>query len=90
MTETPYVLILTDNARSDLEKLDKKIARRIVGKLRHLAKNAEDVPHIALKGQWSGSFKLRIGAYRVIYKLNRERRQVIVNDIGHRSNVYDE
>lgn len=46
-----YELILTSNARRDLRRLDAKIQRQILRKLRHLCENCDDYPHKALKGK---------------------------------------
>jgi mRNA interferase RelE/StbE len=91
MTEDlPYTLVLTEDSEADLKRLDKSVARRIIKKLRRLAANTKVYPHVALKGQWSGFYRLRVGDYRVIYALDHEERIITVIVIGHRSNIYDE
>jgi len=57
----PYILLITPDAKADLQKIDRKNAERIVKKLRWLTANAEDVNHTALTGQWSGYYRYRIG-----------------------------
>ncbi|MGH7408589.1 MAG: type II toxin-antitoxin system RelE family toxin [Candidatus Methylomirabilales bacterium] len=37
---------------------------------------------------WRGVFKLRAGAYRVLFTVSRERRIVSVHRVGHRRNIY--
>jgi len=34
--------------------------------------------------------RLRVGDYRVIYEIDMQSKRVIVLDIGHRKNVYDD
>ncbi len=85
-----YSLQITLEAKEDLRRLDKKIAERIVKKLRWLAENAVMVNHEALTGGWSGFFRWRIGDYRAIYQLDHNGRILIVALIGHRREVYDE
>jgi mRNA interferase RelE/StbE len=85
----PYTLELIDDAQEDLDRLDKAVAARIVERLQWLAANAENLSHVALKGKWSGLFRLRIGDYRAIYDLDHGNRLVIVVVIGHRRDVYE-
>jgi mRNA interferase RelE/StbE len=55
-----------------------------------LAENADVYQHEALKGQFSGRYRIRSGHYRVIYRLEREERRIVIEKIGHRSDVYEE
>ena len=84
-----YELILTSNARRDLRRLDAKIQRQILRKLRRLCENCDGYPHKALKGKYSGQFKLRSGDYRAIYTYNKQALTVIVSRIRHRSSAYE-
>lgn len=84
-----YTFELLDRAKAALRRLDKTTANRIVEKFRWLAANAETVQHVALKGQWIGYYRLRIGDYRAIYRLEHDNRLIVVALIGHRREVYD-
>ena len=42
------------------------------------------------KLRYTDFWSLRIGDYRAIYEIKRDREQVIVLYVGHRSNVYDD
>jgi mRNA interferase RelE/StbE len=46
--------------------------------------------HEALKGEWSGAYRRRIGDYRVIYAIDHETKSVVADVIGHRRDVYIE
>jgi mRNA interferase RelE/StbE len=87
-TEAPYSLELTDRAKETLRRLDKTVARRIEKRLDRLANNATSILHIPLKRGLQGLYKLRIGDYRAIYRLEREMRLIVVEAIGHRRDVY--
>jgi len=41
-----------------------------------------------LKGKLDGLFRLRVGEYRIIYKVLEERREVLILKIGHREDAY--
>ncbi|GAB4511201.1 MAG: type II toxin-antitoxin system RelE/ParE family toxin [Anaerolineae bacterium] len=86
----PYRLELSENAEESLRKLDKTVLQRIIRKLRWLAQNADTIAHTALKGEWSGFFRLRIGDYRVIYRLDSEGQIIVVELVGHRREIYDD
>lgn len=86
----PYTLEITPEVRDDLRRIDKTNSERIIKKLRWLAENATEVNHEALKGQWTGYYRWRIGDYRAIYELDHPGRILIVAVIGHRREVYDE
>jgi mRNA interferase RelE/StbE len=41
-----------------------------------------------MRGKGTGFYRLRVGAYRIIYRMQSERISVLVIRIGHRSEVY--
>jgi mRNA interferase RelE/StbE len=59
-----YQIILTEEALRDLKKLDKRIAKRVMSKLKRLAEYADTFSHFALSGRWKGYYRLRVGDYR--------------------------
>ena len=70
----------------DLARLGKTEARRILDKIdKELPARADSYP--ALKGQFSGLRKLRVGDYRVIFAILGA--QVLVLRIGHRREVHE-
>ena len=67
-----YEVALTPTAEADLRRLDSSVARRAIDKMQWLANNIETIKLETLTGSWQGVFKLRVGAYRVLYNiLNR-------------------
>ena len=84
-----YEVEFTSEAESDLARLSKTIAQRILKKIHWLAENFEDVAPEPLTGEWKGLYKLRVGDYRVLYTFSQvERRVIIVHLIKHRREVY--
>lgn len=70
----------------DLAGLGKAAARRILDKIeQELPERAGAYP--ALKGDFAGLRKLRVGDYRVIFAILDT--QVLVLRIGHRRDVYE-
>ena len=86
----PYELRYTEHARSNLKRLDKATIRRIHQKLKRLAANAGELSHYPLKGEFKGLYRLRIGDYRAIYRLDHNSRLLEVKAVGHRSTIYDD
>ena len=83
-----YDVVFSDRAQSDVRRLDRSTAQRVLGKLRWLAENFDAIQQDALSGQWRGMFKLRVGDYRVVYAYDREKREIEVHRVRHRREVY--
>jgi mRNA interferase RelE/StbE len=43
----------------------------------------------ALKGDWRGHYKLRVGLYRIVYKIDAKNKIVDIVAIDHRRMVYN-
>ncbi|QRF75542.1 Plasmid stabilization system protein [Thermoplasmatales archaeon] len=81
-----YQVIFSDLAFKQLRKLDGEIRERIVSSLERI-RIRPDAYVKKLVGD--DGYKLRIGSYRVILDLDREKLIILVLRIGHRKNVYD-
>ena len=76
----------TEGAIKDLEKLDKPIAQRILRRLAWLSKNFQGIVPEPLSGEFKGTFKLRIGEWRVVYTVEGD--TIVIQFIGHRRGIY--
>jgi mRNA interferase RelE/StbE len=83
-----YEVRILDSAGSELTKLDKATARRVVERMDWLAANLREVRHQVLAGELSGLFKLRVGAHRVIYEILHKEEAIVIHAIGHRREIY--
>lgn len=86
-----YVVELTARARPMLVRLargDKQSYDRIESKIDALAEDPRPHGVKPLPGQ-PGEFRVRVGAYRVVYAVRDAELVVLVVEIGHRSSVYD-
>jgi len=82
-----FTILLHPKAAKALEKIQKPMRSRIIRKLREL----EDSPERAGKPlKYSSFWSLRIGDYRAIYEIYRDKSQVVVLFIGHRKKVYSD
>lgn len=84
----PYAIQSTKRASDELEQLDTSIARRIVPRLRWLSENLDSINPQALTGDLAGLYKFRVGEYRVVYEILRDRRIIVIHGIGHRRDIY--
>jgi mRNA interferase RelE/StbE len=80
-----YQLELSLIAKAQFTSFDETLRLRIVDKIRYFLEN--DIKPEALEGNFAGSYKLRVGDYRVIYVIENEK-IMFVRRIGHRSTVY--
>ena len=77
-------LSYTEKAIRDLESLPPDTRQRIVEAVERFAESgAGDVR--ALRGQWRGRYRLRVGAWRVVFRINRD---MVVLRVLHRGQVY--
>jgi mRNA interferase RelE/StbE len=83
-----WILDFTPEAERDFKKLDKSLKKRISEKLDWLLKNFDNIIPLPLTGKWQGFFKLRIGDWRVIYKVEWEKNRIIVYLIDRRDKIY--
>jgi mRNA interferase RelE/StbE len=75
-----------EEAVRDLEKLDRQVVRRILRKLDWFYKNFTRVVLEPLTGEFKGTYKLRVGDWRVIYTVEGE--VITIWCISHRKEIY--
>ena len=75
-----------EDAIKDLAKLDKPVAERILKKIDWLSNNFEKIIPEPLIGQFKGTFKLRIGDWRVVYTIQGQ--ILVIQFIAHRRDIY--
>jgi mRNA interferase RelE/StbE len=76
----------TEGAIEDLEELDRVVARRVLKKITWFSKNFEQLVPEPLSVEFKGTYKLRVGDWRVVYTV--EGRTVIIQFVGHRREIY--
>lgn len=81
-----YQIILSRTAERDLSKIDKKYKPHIFAALFDLRK--EPFLGKRLKGKFQDCYSLRVGIYRIIYKIYKKELDILVIRIGHRQGMY--
>ncbi len=81
-----YQIVLSRVAEKDLDKVNKKDKPRIFAALFDLRKD----PHLGkkLKGKFRDYYSLRIGIYRIIYKIYKSKLNILIIRIGPRQGSY--
>jgi len=79
-------VLLSRTAERDLDKIDKKYKPHIFAALFDLRKN----PYLGkkLKGKFQDYYSLRIGPYRIIYKIYKQKLNILVIRVGQRQGIY--
>lgn len=81
-----YEIIVSDKAKRQLAKLPKEILDRIGNALERIRIRPE---HFVLRLVGSPYYRLRVGDYRVIMDILKEKLVILVLEVGHRKNIYD-
>lgn len=87
-----YKAELSNGAKKQLSKLDVQTAKRIVQWLRNRIENCEN-PRLwgePLVGKFTGLWKYRIGTFRLICEIKDNELIVLVIELGHRREVYND
>jgi mRNA interferase RelE/StbE len=85
-----YEVLLHPDAQEIYINADNALAKKIARCLQQLEQTPRSHPNIkALKGDYVGYYRYRIGDYRVIYFVDDEMVQVFVVAIAHRSEAYE-
>ena len=82
-----FAVLLHPKASQELNKIKEPMRSRIGEGLTELRSDPEGA---GKKLRYTNFWSMRIGDYRAIYEIKRNREQVIVLYVGHRKNVYDD
>ena len=81
-----YKIKLIAQGQKDLDKLPQPFFLKIKTVLEHLSSNPR--PHGCLKLTGEEGFRVRIGDYRVLYRINDETKEIFIYRIKHRKDAY--
>ena len=80
-----FKFIFSEEAPSQLKKLDNKTAKRILDRLESTIENPV---HFFERLVGREDYKLRAGDYRVIAKIAHNEKTIFILSLGHRKNIY--
>ncbi len=81
-----YSVEFSANVRKDFRKIPEADAQKILGKIQDLAVSPRPRGSKKLKGDVL--FRIRIGAYRVVYEIEDDRLVVFIVRVKHRKDAY--
>ncbi len=81
-----YRVLVRKSVSKDLDRITKKDVRRIVKAMRALSDDPRPPKSKKLSGE--ENYRLRCGAYRIIYEIQDEQLVICVVRIRHRRDVY--
>ena len=82
-----YELLYSDTALKQLRKLERDVQQRILAALERLRMRPGSCDIRKLVGM--PGFRFRVGDYRVIFDIEKEKPHILVLQIGHRRNIYE-
>ena len=82
-----YNITLKDSAQKELEKIQKSIRVKIISAINELAENPRPTGCKKLVN-FNNHYRVRVGEYRVIYKIFDTQDAIDVIKVGHRKDVY--
>jgi mRNA interferase RelE/StbE len=83
-----YTVTIIPSALRIIQSLPRDLRERIRDKIDLLAVNPRPQGAKALQGGRKSHLRIRVGDYRVIYRVEDERLLVLVVAVGHRREVY--
>ena len=90
-----YRVEYSDDAKKSLSKMKKKDPMEALRIYNWIGKNLVDCDDPrrtgkALTGQFKGSWRYRVGDYKILAEIHDDVLVILLIDIGHRSTVYDQ
>jgi mRNA interferase RelE/StbE len=82
-----YTITFARSARKELQSLPIDVAGRLLKRIESLAINPRPIDSKKLTAS-SGLWRLRVGKYRVVYKIDESRNIIDISVIRHRKDVY--
>jgi mRNA interferase RelE/StbE len=82
-----YQIVVSPAALKSLKSLPQNLKKRIDAKILALGKNPRPADAKFLHGQ-QALLRVRVGDYRIIYKIKDDRLLVLIVRVGHRKDIY--
>lgn len=82
-----YAVVFARSARKELQNLDPQVARRIIKQIEALMIDPRPSGVVKLEGA-TDLWRIRVGQWRVVYRISDRDRLVDVVAVRHRSDAY--
>jgi len=80
-----FQIIWSESAADELRKMERTVSKRIFKKVSQLSENPF---HNVAKLVGVPYFRLRVGDYRIIFDIQKNKLQVLIIKVGHRKSIY--
>jgi mRNA interferase RelE/StbE len=84
----PYAIEIEPRAQRQIRALPRDVQRRLTDALAQLAEQPRPPDARRLAGH-DRIYRIRVGAYRILYEIEDRIRIVLVIEVGHRREVYE-
>lgn len=84
-----YRVVIPRAARKHLDALPEQPRTRVLQKLGELAVEPRLPGSLKLKG-YADEYRVRVGDYRIRYRINDKAGEVVLIDVRHRKDIYRE
>ena len=81
-----YRILIKPSAIKEIEAIPQRDRQRIVARIQGLSTDPR--PPRCEKLSCQGKFRLRQGAYRIVYSVNDDESSLLIVKVGHRKEVY--
>ena len=91
MINKTYSVEYTEQARKALKKMDRQASKLITAWIERKLINCKN-PRLygkSLTGNRSGQWRYRVGKYRLLADIQDDRIVILIIEIGHRKDIYD-
>lgn len=87
--DEPYqIVVARPAARTIAEELPESVAAAVVELVTGPLLDSPRRLGVALRNELDGLWSVRRGAYRIVYRIDDARREVVILRVGHRRDVY--
>jgi len=80
-----FQIIWSESAANELRKMERTVSKRVFKKVSQLSENTF---HNVTKLVGVPYFRLRVGDFRIIIDIQKNKLQVLIIKVGHRKSIY--
>jgi mRNA interferase RelE/StbE len=83
-----HEILIKASAEKDIRRLPRDVRERVVSAILALREEPRPPGVRKLKGRGEEGWRIRVGDYRVVYRIDDSLRQVAIYRVRHRRDVY--
>jgi mRNA interferase RelE/StbE len=81
-----YFLKIIPSAQKDLNAIHGKLFDNLQEKIKNLSQNPRPIGVIKLTGE--EGYRLRVGTFRILYRIDDKQKEIIIYRVKHRKDAY--